>query len=795
IFLGIYYQSYGWVAPGEEMSGLEDEYQLSGERPKLMYVKSPAPQREERLRELLERIKGDDRASYKAFTTPRELGRLVQDDLVLLLTERFARSQVSEVTPAETPPPEPAKSQSVPVPPTPLVGRSQELQELEAMLRRGDVRLVTLFGPGGIGKTRLSIAITQRVCDEFPDGTAFVQLAVAHDPAMVLHAIASELGVVEKGSQDALERLREHLRDKRMLLVLDNFEQVMDAALLVPDLLSAAPGLKILVTSREILRVSAEYVFAVPPLSLPNGVPAPSQALEQYDAVQLFVERARSVKPGFELNASNAQAVAEICRRLDGLPLAIELAAARVKLLPPQAMLARLQKRLAILTGGPRDLPTRQQTLQNTIEWSYDLLDSEQQELFTRLGVFVGGCTVEAVEAVCDPDGTLDLYEGLLALVDKSLLRQDESPDGDPRYVMLLTIREFALAQLEARGEAMAARCRHAEYYLSLAEQTGPHLRGTEQVAWLQRLQAEHDNFTAALNWLLEDAQPELLLRLARALWWFWDSRGYAGEGVHWLDRALELGAAAPADLRARALAASALMASTRGETDRAAAHAEQSLALLRQLGDSRGLADTLIELGWALYRIDYARAEPLFKESRELFRQLGARRDAGRAAIGLGCVAVMSGDPKQARALFEEGLSISRAEGNRQGEAHALYNLGWAALAEGDEPRARALYVDSLRRFTEMGDMHGILIGLEGLAAHAASLHQPERAATLFGAASKLRDDAELPRPHSDQLRYEGYLTTARDEVDAATWRAAEERGHALTQEDAVEYALGALA
>src|SRR5918992_2625428 len=426
-----------------------------------------------------------------------------------------------------------ARMNNLPAQPTPLVGRERELKEVCGLLREEEVRLLTLTGPGGIGKTRLGLQIAAELLDEFEDGVFFVALATITDPALVASAIAEPLGVVEAGDQPLEEGLKDFLRSKELLLLLDNFEQVLGGAPLVGELLSECPRLNVLATSRSVLRVYGEQEFAVPPLELPDHKRLPSvERLTQYEAVRLFIERAKAARPDFSVTNENAPAVAEICVRLDGLPLAIELAAARIKLLTPSAMLERLGSRLKLLGGGARDLPERQRTLRGTIEWSHALLEEGEQVLFARLAVFAGGRTLEAIEAVCEGQGELavDPLEGVSSLLDKSLLRQEEGPEGKPRFVMLETIHEYARERLQASGEAEEARRLHAQHFLALAEEVEPELSGADQLAYLERLEAEHDNMRAALTWSLEN-EPETVLRLARTLARFWEKRSHYLEG------------------------------------------------------------------------------------------------------------------------------------------------------------------------------------------------------------------------------------------------------------------------
>jgi predicted ATPase len=428
-----------------------------------------------------------------------------------------------------------ARISPLPLQPTPFIGRQREVEEIKALLGREEVRLLTLTGPGGTGKTRLALQAAERAMGLFSDGVVFVSLASLTDPGLVPFTIAGILKVKERSGQPILETLIEHLRAKRLLLVLDNFEHLLPAAEVVSHLLAVCPELTILVTSRAVLHLAAEHEYPVLPLALPDPRHLPELgALSQYDAVTLFVQRAQTVTPSFAVANENAPAVAEICQRLDGLPLAIELAATRIKLFPPQALLQRLSSRLKLLTGGATDRPTRQQTLRNTLDWSYSLLSEEEQALFARLAVFAGGCSFEAAEAVCNPEGELDLLAGMASLVDRSLIRQEG--EEEPRFSMLETIREYAHEKLDERGEGHTIRAAHAGYFLQLAEEAEPELTGPKQGAWLSRLDEELDNLRGALRWFLERGEVEEELRLAAALFCYWRPRGFWSEGGRWLE-------------------------------------------------------------------------------------------------------------------------------------------------------------------------------------------------------------------------------------------------------------------
>src|SRR6266700_1671048 len=542
IFLGLYWQRYGWVAPTMQVSGLEDEYQLSGGKPKLIYVKTPAPEREPRLQALLDRIRTEDAASYQKFATPEELCEQIANDLALLLTERFTSPPQAPV---------PARLAQSPVPRSRLIDREQERAQAQALLQREDVGLVTLTGPGGVGKTRLAMQVAADLAPRFTDGVAFISLAALKDPTLVVPTVARGLGVSQTGDDSLDERLLAYLQPRDVLLVLDNFEQLVAAAPLAAQTLELATRLKLLVTSRASLRVRDEQIVPVPPLTLPDPGHIPDlEHLVQIPAVALFVARAREARPDFTLTSENAAPIVETCQRLDGLPLALELAAAVLSLLSPAALLARLEHRLPLPSRGARDLPERQQTLRNTIAWSYDLLEAGEQQLFRRLSVFAGGFTLEVVQAVCvfeafetsspaqADDGAV--LEQLAHLLDKSLVQAQQSTGGEPRFTLLETIREYATEQLAASGEEATLQQRYAHYFLKLAEEVEPHLSSPEGDIWLERLEREDANLRAALAWSKADQDAvETGLRLAGVLYYYWFLLGSLREGRTWLEEML----------------------------------------------------------------------------------------------------------------------------------------------------------------------------------------------------------------------------------------------------------------
>ncbi|MFN2577099.1 MAG: protein kinase [Pyrinomonadaceae bacterium] len=728
------------------------------------------------------------------------------------------------------------RANNLPVELNPLIGRDAEVRAIAKQLQRNDVRLLTLTGPGGTGKTRLSLQLASELLAAYSDGVFFIPLATMTDPNLVIGAIAQALTIKESGGDSLLDRLKDYLRDRESLLVIDNFEQVLPAGPLLIELLNVSRKLKILVSSRAPLHVTGEHEFSVPPLALPEaGQRLSVETLTRYSAIQLFVERARAVNPTFTLNDDNGAAIVEICARLDGLPLAIELAAARVKVLPPRALLARLENSLKLLMGGARDVPSRQQTMRGAIAWSYELLTDEDKTLFRRLSVFVGGFDLDKASALsADADSGVDEIESITALVDNSLLQRAWIND-EPRFTMLQTITDYGREQLAASGEDAAVRRKHTDIFLRLAETAEQRLSGAEHEQWLDRLELEHDNFRAAMSWAAENAQTELGLRITTALWRFWEMRGYLTEGRARLATFLSSsGSNTPSKLYLKALYAAGLLADSQCDYQAARLSFQKNLELYRKLGDKWGIANSANNLGIiALRQHDYDDARALYEESLALWRELDNQNAVALSLGNLGNVADKRGDFAAARDYYEQSLGvfkslkdargvalslgllgdISRQQqqyqkandfynqslailselGDKRAAANLLSDMGDMAAQRGDYDSTRPLYEEAMVIFSELGDIRGIARLLETYARMAATRGRFERALRIAGAAATLREEFGAPLPPDDAVAWNHWVNEIKETISDTASRTAWNEGKTMPTQRAIQYALAA--
>jgi len=682
-----------------------------------------------------------------------------------------------------------------------FVGREREIGEVKRLVVEEDKnRLVTLTGPGGCGKTRLALAVAFGVAERFEDGAWLVELASLSDPDLMPQAVASALKVRETPGRPLAETLMEHLGAKKMLLVLDNCEHLIEAcARFAVALLSSCPGLRILATSRESLGIAGETNWTVPSLSVPAAGEDLSaiESLMRYEALRLFVERARSRLPAFELNDENAGAVVEVCRRLEGMPLAIELAAGRVRVLSVEQIARRLEDSLKLLSAGDRTAAPRHQTLRATLEWSYGLLSEQERDLFRRLSVFAGGWALEAAEAVGAGEGieeedVLDLLGGL---VDKSLVVAEAGGEGEQlRYRMLEPVRQYGLEMLEESGEAGQSRDRHAGWFLELAEEAEPHLKGRWQVAWLERLEREHSNLRAAIRWLLEEDEIRAVARFACALWLFWWYHGHQGEGRRYVEEVLKNDAALPIDLRAQVVWVRASMSYGLESSELTMQLWEESVVLFRQTGDKFGLGMALSGTGIAaMQQGDMERASSLFNEGLKLLREVDSKWGVGNVLPYLGLISLNKYDYAQATRYFEEALALARELDNKLTIYLSLYSLALASRAQNDHERAQELYAEGLRAAVEAGDKANTAYCLEGLAELIAERGEPERAARLFGASEALLEAVGAPRyVHAqDRALYERAVEALRSRLNEEAFAAIWSEVRAMTLGQAVEYAL----
>ena len=800
----------------EAHAGLMRQYAKSGQR-------YQALRQYEQLREALRRRFGIE---------PDATTRHLHEEIV---AGRFptARPPPLEITsPQERPD---SRRHNIPVSLSPFVGRERETVEVERALAM--TRLLTLTGVGGSGKTRLALEVAGELAGTYADGAWLVELAPLSEPELLPQAVATVLGVREQPGNLPIATLQETLRTKELLLVLDNCEHLIDAcARLAETLLSACPGLRILATSREALGIAGEANLVVPPLSLPETEHSITvEEIVASESVRLFLNRARYRQVAFDLSPQNASAIAEICRRLDGIPLAIELAAARVGTMSAEQIATRLGDSLGLLTEGSRTATPRQRTLRAALEWSYQLLSELERQLFARLSVFTGGWSLEAAEAVGSGNGIKEeeILDLLSRLVDKSLVVAEATTGGGVRYRMLEPVRQYATEHLEKSREADELRSRHAAHFLGEAEAAEPELVGPQQWWWLDRLEREHDNLRAALDWSLGRSRDAMALRLGGALARFWYTRGYLNEGRRWLEKGLiaESGAVS-ASMRAKVLEEVGWLAEAQGDYEGASAAYEERLSIYRSLGDEEGIAHSLGNLGTvAISQGDYGRATELLEESLAMLRRSGSERSIARVLSSLGILVLSRYDHVRAATLFEEALSLLRKAGDVRGVAISLNNLGFATLFDGGYERATALFEEALAKNQEVGDARGVAISLnnlglaslmradheragtlleesltilreeedkqtvveclEAMAGVAGARRQARRAARLWGVAQALREDIGAPLPSHELALLEPYLTTARSLVKEEAWEAARMEGRSMTLARAVEYAL----
>jgi predicted ATPase/DNA-binding CsgD family transcriptional regulator len=680
-------------------------------------------------------------------------------------------------------------SQSLPSMVTALVGRGREIESVSDLLRRPAVRLVTLSGPGGVGKTRLALAVAERLRAEYRDGIAFVPLQSTSHPDLLLSVIAQALAVREAGERPLFDLVADALRARELLLVLDNFEHLLAAGPRISDLLATCPDLTILVTSRAVLRLAGEHDYIVPPLSFPAlNSSASRDKIEQSDAVRLFLDRAAAARSDFSVSDKSLIAVGAICAKLDGLPLAIELAAARTRVLSPATLLARLEQRLQLLSGGPRDAPSRQQTMRATIAWSHDLISEEHQRLFRCLAVFSGGASLEAVESVCSVGEETLALDGLATLVDHSLVRHREQSDGSSRFEMLETIREFGLEQLGARSEAAEARERQVKKVAGMALRAEAELYGTRQMDWFERLEGERANLRAALDWALEH-DLEAALQAAAALWDFWVFRAHFSEARAWLDIALARDGNVTPTTRARALRTAASLAGWQGDYHRAGVLFQEALRIFRELDDRPNIAITLCGMcRLAVVSGDLEQADIYGSESVALLEAIGDTHWLMAAVGNLGWSALFRGDLERARPLLDEALSIARRREDVPSIVSPASGLGFLALLRRDVDTATRLFTESLQTSWQIDDPRFVTVCLNGLHWVATMEGKHRRAARLFGATEALRQAIGL-HAVEDFLRPE--LGDDRNRLGPATFDAAVSEGRLMTLEQAVKYAL----
>jgi predicted ATPase len=777
VFIGIYGQQYGWIAPDQEVSGLEDEYLNAGKMPKLVYVQSPAPDRDPRLNEMLSRIQSDG-LSYRGFATSDELGTLIADDLAVLLSERFDLG--TELPETGRP------SRPLPIQASRFVGREREKSIVRDLMISADARLVTLVGVGGIGKTRLALEVGSDLIGKF-DGVVMVALDEVSSADLVLSSIASSLGVSESPGQSLRDLVINYLRPRKMLLIVDNFEHVMAGAAVLGQLITETDQVTLLVTSRERLRLSGERVVEVPPLQVPEVVDD-DDVLRRSDAVELFIDRALAAGSDLDLDHDELETIAEICRRLDGIPLAIELAASRTKVVGPSELLRRLDRRLSFLTGGPRDLPLRQQTLRSTIAWSHDLLEDSERRLFAWLGVFAAGFSLDAAETVCT-DNEPAVLDGIASLVDKSLLRTEDPLHGQPRFTMLQVVRDFALEQLDVLGDTERLRRAHADYYEGIIIAAEPDLRRDPSPV-IEQYHADLPNIRAVLRWSLEAKEGGRVARMAIAMWPFLWIAGLLTEGVEVVQQALVDETALSAAERAHARLTLGLLSFGQGDYGRAAPALETAINLYSQLGDLRHVATALVPLGLIYAFRDPKGGEDQLAQAADMFRELDDGWGLAFASMNLGGALLLHHRYRDAIPHLEESIPLARAVRAEVFLSNALINLGLAHLDLGDLESARERLRESVQHAAVPDNRESLARALDALAAVADTTGNPELGATLLGAGEGVRSSIGVGVWMTDQVRHAETAARLRARLGDPAYAAATDRGRGLTLDEVLELA-----
>jgi predicted ATPase len=795
VFLGIYWESYGWIGPGETVSGLEDEYLLSGDRPKLIYVKASSARQPE-LKALLTRIRDDDHAAYKSFADADDLAGLVADDIAVLLTERFAGTEPRSMTGL--------RPMTLPVAVTPIIGREAELGAVEALVSDPVIRLVTLIGPGGIGKTRLALEVAAAMEGDAGDaarGVWFVDLTPIRDPDRVMEVVGAALGIRIEGNTPMLDLLVDRLHDRRVLLVLDNFEHVLPAAPAFGELLTACPRLSILVTSRTVLRLRGEREVPLSPLTVPDAEAEDvTVATSTSSAGQLFLARGRQVRPGFALTAANASAVAELCRRLDGIPLALELAAAQLRILSPAQLLKRLGGRLdktLDLPAGSTDLPDRQRTLRSTVEWSHSLLGDSERALLARLSVFSHTWTLAGAEAVGAAEGDVDVFDVMTSLVSHSLVSLDESDPEDPHFRMLGMVRAFAGEQLDERSERDATLTRLTGYLREFAGVAGTGLQTADNREWAQRVDSELEDLLSAIQRAVQNDDAETVIRISAPLFAYWWSRGLLKTMHAFASQAAGLPSAAtlPADAAALLLWARGMFLVSTGNAAEARPLMAGLMAGATEADEPRLRAFGLAGLALTLVQPSSDEAIPLLDEAAAIFRNLQEHWGLAFALSARGQLALQASDAATADLLHSEALGAARAIRNEHLQAQLLDLLGLDALVAGNPPLARTRFTSAAELHLELLDQEGSAYCLDGFATLALTQGHPEVSARLMGASAHARTVLGLsvwPGVQASADRLQAMVTEALGEAAFETLTAA---GRHLQTAEALTFAIGATA